>query len=371
MALLAGAGGGYWLLARPSDGGGASSGMPAPLIEVTEVASTDGYVLRQTGFVRASDAVEVAPEMTERIVRVAPAFGVGNRIAKGDVLIRLDDTSADADLQAARARVAQAEVARNETRMTLERQQELRREDVVSTAALEDAQVALARAEADLAMARAEAARAALVLDDTVLRAPFDAIVVRESASVGQLVQAGASLGRLVATDSVEVEMGLLRSDLAPAGGSADLVDTRVSLHDPASGRALGQGRVSALLPGIDTRTRTLRLLVRVPTPFDGDGPRLRLDELVDMRLSLPVEGGRALALRAEAVKGGDTVWRVADGTIAPIPVEILSRDGNRVSLRGDGLRAGDRVMLSDLAAPVDGLEVRVAGDARQVAEGD
>ncbi|MEM9754744.1 MAG: efflux RND transporter periplasmic adaptor subunit [Pseudomonadota bacterium] len=369
-ALLVAAGGGYWWLSAPSATGTETAAAPAPLIEVTDVAATEAIVLRQTGFVRASDAVEVVPQVTERIVEVAPAFTVGNRVTEGEVLIRLDATSAEASYAAARARVAQAAAARNEARITLNRQQELRRENVVSEATLEDAQVALARAEADLAMAEAERSRAALTLDDTELRAPFDAIVTAETASVGQLVQAGASLGRLVSTDTVEIEMGVLQSDLAPGGGTDHVVGVPVALVDPATGGDLGEGHVAVVLPEIDARTRTVRLLVRVPRPFHSDTASVRLGELVELVLRLPVEDGPALSVRSEAVKGGDTLWQVVDGTLVRIPVEVLSYDGETVSLRAEGLTDGDRVMLSDLAAPADGLAVRTPEDAMHVAEG-
>jgi RND family efflux transporter MFP subunit len=369
LAILVAAGGGYWLLSRPGDTGSETAGTPAPLVAVTEVVATDTITLRQTGFLRASDAVEVAPERTERIVRVADAFSPGTRVAEGDLLLRLDATSAEAALQSARARVAQAEAARAETRITLDRQQELRRENVVSEAALEDAQVALARAEADLAMAEAELSRAELALDDTVLRAPFDAIVTQESASVGQLVQAGTTLGRLVATDSAEIEMGVLATDLAPAGGASGLAGTTVALRDPATGRDLGEGRVASVLPEIDARTRTVRLLVRVPDPF-ADPAALRLGQLVELSLRLSVEEAPALSVAAEALKGGDTLWQVSDGALSRRTVEVLSRDGDTVTLRAEGLADGDSVLLSDLAAPADGLEVRVADGDTRLAEG-
>lgn len=367
--LLALGGGGYWLLSRTAETGGQTAGVSAPLVEVTTVTSVDHVVLRQTGFVRATDSVEVAPQATERIVDVASAFSVGNRVAQGDILVRLDATSAEADLQAARARTAQAEAARNEARITLSRQEELRSENVVSEAALEDAQVALARANADLAMAEAELSRASLAIDDTVLRAPFDGLVTTETASVGQLVQPGTSLGRLVATDSAEIEMGLLQSDIAPTGEAAALAGTTVALEDPATGRDLGEGRVVSVVPQIDTRTRTLRLLVRVPSPFDRS-PVLRLGELVEMRFEAPIEDGPAFRVRSEAVKGGNTLWRVADGMLEHVPIEVLSRDDDTISVRAQQLSDGDLVMLSDLAAPSDGLEVRMAENDMRVAEG-
>jgi RND family efflux transporter MFP subunit len=367
VALLAAGGGGYWWMTRSAGDEAATQSPPPPLVETVALAQADTITLRQTGFVRASGAVVVTPQLTERIVRVADGFSAGARVAEGAVLVELDATSAQADLDAARARIAQAEAARNEAALTRDRQAALQREDVASEAAFEDAQVALARAEADLAVARAESARAALALDDTVLRAPFDAIVAEERASVGQLVQAGAQLGRLVATEAVEIEMGLSQAELAPALGDefrADRLAGRdVTLHDPASGRSLGQGRVEALLPEIAAGTRTLRLRIRVPAPFDQEGAALRLGELVAMRLDLPLADGPALRVRAEAVKGGDTLWQVADGALARHPVQVLSRSGDHVTLRADSLDPAARVMLSDLSAPMDGLAVRTPRD--------
>jgi hypothetical protein len=77
-----------------------------------------------------------------------------------------------------------------------------------------------------------------------------------------------------------------------------------------------------------------------------------------------------ALSVAAEALKGGDTLWQVSDGALSRHAVEVLSREGDTVTLRAEGLSEGDRVLLSDLAAPVDGLAVRVADEDTRLAEG-
>lgn len=328
-------------------------------------------ILHQTGFVRASDAVEVVPQITERIVEIAPSFDVGQRVVQGTLLIRLDARVAEANLRTAEARLAQAEAALEETRISLERQQKLHVEQVISEAALDDAQVAQSRAEADVAMAEAELARAEIALNDTQLRAPFDAIVTRENASLGQLVQAGNSIGQLVATDHAEVRMGLLPSDLSVLGQAAAARGLSVTVSDPATGRTLRTGKVGAIVPAIDTATRTVTLIVDIPDPFAEGESSVRIGELVELSLRVPLGAPPALRVAAEALKGGDTLWRISDGQLERRDVYVLSRTDSTVTLRGEALSQGDKVLLSDLAAPADGDTVRVAADAMQVARGD
>ncbi|ABV95630.1 efflux transporter (plasmid) [Dinoroseobacter shibae DFL 12 = DSM 16493] len=369
--LLLLAGGGYWWLSQPAERRSGGDATQSPLVRATTLEATDHVILHQTGFVRASDAVEVVPQITERIVEIAPSFDVGQRVVQGTLLIRLDARVAEANLRTAEARLAQAEAALEETRISLERQQKLHVEQVISEAALDDAQVAQSRAEADVAMAEAELARAEIALNDTQLRAPFDAIVTRENASLGQLVQAGNSIGQLVATDHAEVRMGLLPSDLSVLGQAAAARGLSVTVSDPATGRTLRTGKVGAIVPAIDTATRTVTLIVDIPDPFAEGESSVRIGELVELSLRVPLGAPPALRVAAEALKGGDTLWRISDGQLERRDVYVLSRTDSTVTLRGEALSQGDKVLLSDLAAPADGDTVRVAADAMQVARGD
>lgn len=369
--ILMAAGGGYWWVLQPAERTLQDSTPQAPLVRATELRATDSVVLRQTGFVRASDAIDVMPQMSERIIEIGPAFAVGETVAQGDLLVRLAATGTRANLRAAEARLSQANASLAEARVTLARQQELAQEQVVSEAALDNAQVTFARARADAEVAEAEAERAALALRDTDLRAPFDAVVTEESASIGQLLQPGASIGRLVATDAVEIEMGLLPNDLAVLGRASRAVGLPVTVSDPATGRVLREAEVTAIVPALNTATRTVGLVVRVTNPFSDDAPSLRIGELVDLALEVPLDDDPALQVAAEALKGGETIWSIAEGRLSGHEVDVLARDGAMVTLRAEGLRDGDAVLLSDLAAPADGDAVRVADGDMQLAEGN
>ncbi|OAN79423.1 hypothetical protein A8B78_11870 [Jannaschia sp. EhC01] len=371
MTLLALAGGVYWWMSRSQETAASASPQP-PLVRVAEIASAQTVVLRHTGFVRASDEIGVVAQVSERITQVGTGFAVGELVREGDLLIALDAAQFSPDRSQAQARLDQARAALTETEITLQRQQELAADDFASDAALDDAEVAIARAQADLAMAQAQLERATLAVDDTRLTAPFDAIVTAQGASRGQYVAAGTSVGHLIATDTAEVRMGLLPSDIAVLGGAEAAIGLAVTLSDPTTGRALRDGVVTGVAPAIDAQTRTTSLIIRVDDPFNTiTTEALRVGELVQLDLDVALGQNGNFRIPAEALKGADNVWRVVDGTLSPLSITLVTREGRVVIVRHPDLSNGDTLLLSDLVAPQAGDRVRVAGPGPdQTAEG-
>lgn len=116
---------------------------------------------------------------------------VGDRVSKGQVLLSLDGAiyrAKVAEINAAITRLA-AEAA--EAKRDFERVQELHARTVVATAELDLARLRLTRTGSLLAEARASLRQQQKVLDDTTLRAPFDALVVVRQAEPGMSVAAG------------------------------------------------------------------------------------------------------------------------------------------------------------------------------------
>lgn len=352
----------FWFLARPQDTRATPEPLP-PLVTAAEVVPVSRLTLEQTGFVRARAQVEVVAQIGGRIAEIGERFELGARLSGGDLLFRLEEASFQADLEQARANVEQARAAVTEARIARQRREELEDRDFASEAALQGAILKEVRAEAELASARAQLTRAENALDDTTVTAPFDAVVVAESAAPGQLVQPGTSVGRIVGADSVEIEMGLLPSELDLLGQAERALGAEMAILSPESGTRLASGVVTGVVPAIERTTRTVGLVVAVRDPFASDpGRPLRIGELV--RLSLPVEAASgAVGLPAEAVKGRNLAWRVSEGALERLSVEVLHRGEERVVQRAGALQPGDLVMLSDLAAAFDDKRVRLERD--------
>ncbi|MGR3466779.1 MAG: efflux RND transporter periplasmic adaptor subunit [Shimia sp.] len=362
LIVLAAGSAGYWGLSQPADVEPAPP-PPPPLIETARATAVEEIVLRQTAFVRPVAELPVLPELQARIASVNPAFDRGRFVDQGQVLVTLDSTDTDARIAQADARLAEAEAAVTEARIEADRQRELEERGVVAESVLQQALVGLASAEAALETAQAERRLAAEGQGDTRITAPFDAIVQSVAADPGELATPGTPLGRLVAADAAELEMGLLPGDLAllPDGAMA-LEGATVRVRQDIGTPVLAEGVVTAVESGLSEGSRLLPLVVRIPEPFAGDRP-LRLDELLLAELPVAIGGEGALAVPARALKPGGVIWAVRDGALVRLMPEVLRRedtaDGERAILRAGALRAGDTIMLTDLAAPTEGQQVR------------
>ncbi|WP_158547414.1 efflux RND transporter periplasmic adaptor subunit [Rhodovulum sp. 12E13] len=370
LALLAAGAGAWWLLARPDQQARDGAAPPRPpLVRTSEVQAADKVAITQTAFVRPVFEVDVTPEVSARIAALGEDFRVGGRVERGDVLVRLERDRLEAALAEAEARVEQARAAVTEARVTRQRQEELEAEDFASEARLQDAILGVARAEADLAAARAAETTARRRLDDTTIRAPFDALVTARTTAPGQAVSPGAPLGRLVATGAAQMRMGLTARDVALLGGAEAALGTAVAVLPTGAPGAgpLAEGVVTDTDPQVAEGSRTTGLIVRVEDAFAMRDPRpLRVGELVELRLAATLAGSGALSVPVEALKAGATLWRVSrrsDGaaTLARVPATVIYRTRGRAVVAAEGLSPGDRVMLSDRAGALDGLRVRLA----------
>ncbi len=222
----------------------------------------------------------------------------GQAVRAGDLLVRLDETDFQLQLQAAEAALASARARREDASAKLDRARRLVDERYVSEDELLSRQTALSVSEADIRNAEAQASIARRNLEKCRVLAPFDGVVRERSAQLGAYATVGAPLLRLTQTGAVEVDAEVPD---ALAGGLEESVD--IVFHAQGEQRALSLLRLS---PVIDTERRARRARFA----FSGD----------------PAPAGRS----------GEVTWRVASGQL---PASLLSRrDGQLgVFLARDG----------------------------------
>jgi RND family efflux transporter MFP subunit len=126
-------------------------------------------------------------ELTTRVPGMVEEVkvNVGQRVKKGDALVRLNDVIYEARLKEAQANVDGNRVDEEDAKKDLDRAEELYRRTVTSTTELDAANLRYARARAGLAAAQARLAIAQKNLADSVLRAPFDGVVTARLAEPG------------------------------------------------------------------------------------------------------------------------------------------------------------------------------------------
>lgn len=349
------------------------------------------------GTVRPRAEVDIAAEVSGKVVWVDPAFQSGGQVREGQVLFRIDDIDYRRHVEKARANVAlqrvevlrveeEAQVARKQYEQFKERQAEGGEASEASPLALWQPQ--LEAAEAALARDAATLAETALNLARTAVKAPFSGVVRTESVDVGQFVAAGRGVARLYASDAVEVvvplsdrEAALLPGlwDLRAGDGNRDVAAQVVA--DYGGRRHAWDGYVDRVEGALDEQTRTLDVIVRVPDPYGsgaseaGDGeddgaeggepdpgagrPPLLVGKFVDVELE-GVAPDTWYEIRRPALRPGNEVWTVRGGRLRIVPVEILQRRDDDVYVTGD-LEAGEQVVVGGIQVGTDGMEVRTA----------
>ena len=332
--------------------------------------------VRGFGTVRPREEVDVAAEVGGRVAWVAPAFVRGGRIGRGDVLFRLDDADHRHRIARAEAQIAeqQVELLRTEEEARIARSQYERFRSRTSAPPAEEAgplalwepQIAAARAGVERARIALEEAR--LGLSRTEVRAPFTGLVRTESIGAGQFVEAGRPVGRIYASDVFEVvvpladaEAALVPGLWAAGAGGAERRIAAAIVVDYGGLRFTWDGHVDRVDPTLDERTRAVDIIVHVADPLAGgvNSPPLQVGRLVEVQLAgaTPAE---YFTLRRTALRPGDEVWVVRDGSLRIVPVRVVQADDDVVHVTG-GLRAGEPAVVDGIEVAVDGMAVQSA----------
>ena len=338
------------------------------------------------GTVRPRAEVDVTAEVSGKVVWVDPAFQSSGRIREGQPLFRIEDADYLGRVQQARANVAlqrvellkveeEANVARSQYERFRERQGSETNSDAPSPLALWAPQLQAARRalERDGAVLK----EAELNLARTEIRAPFDGIVRSESVDVGQYVAAGQGVGRLYASDAVEVVVPLSDDAAALLPGLWELragePDTRIAarvLAEYGDTSYAWSGYLDRGAVTLDEQTRTIEVIVRVPSPFSsgspvdtgldlGTAPPLLVGKFVDVELQ-GLAPEKYFKVPDSALRTGDEVWAVRDGKVTIVPVRVLQRADNVVYVTG-ALEVDQPVITGGIRLATEGMAVQTA----------
>jgi HlyD family secretion protein len=302
-----------------------------PSVSVVPVARGPAVeAVYATGVVEPVNWAKVAPTIVGRIAELDKRDGA--KVKKGDVLMRLDDREAKANL-------AQLEARLKFTREELERYQALVKNRIASQQAYE-------RARSDHIQALAAVAAARQRLSDYTLTAPLDGIVLRQDGEVGETVAAGQVVywvGRefplWVIADVDEEDIPLVR------------LGQKTLLTADAFGKRVFTGTVAEITPKGDPVNKNYRVRIAVP-----DTTPLRIGMTTEVNIVVE-ERQRALLVPFSALRKG-AVFVVADGRARRKTVNTGIVGDKRVEIRG-GLMEGELVIVDPPEGLQDGDRVR------------
>jgi membrane fusion protein (multidrug efflux system) len=312
LAALVIAGAGVLSSCKKGAGPGGGFSMPPTPVEVAEVHPR---VVRDQfhalGNIESDENIEIVSELNARVLELP--FLEGQPVAGGALLARLDDKEFGAE-----AERTQAE--RDQAQSNYARKQKLAAEGAVSAQELEDSRTALRVADAVAALAHAR-------YEKTRIRAPFPGLVGVRRVSRGAYLREGTVITDLTRVDEMKVTFS------APERFARDLKPgVEVELQTPAFPGERFAGKLSVVDPLVDSGTRTLRLVARIPNR----GYRLRPGMSADVSVTL-AERSQALVVPDEAVfaEGNQSFVYVvkADSTVTRTAVELGTRDSMQVEV--------------------------------------
>jgi RND family efflux transporter MFP subunit len=303
------------------------------------------------------------------IVDISPEFTVGGVLQENAMILQIDPKDYELALQQKQRSKSDAEYA---YKLELGRQDVARREwnllygnkgneQVESELALRRPH--LEKAQVDVEAAKAELEQARINLARTRVTAPFNGQVLNKYVELGSQVSSQEKLADLVGTDAYWVQVSVpvehlkwlkIPKDYDEKGAPATIYYREGSVR---------QGWVIRLLADLSQEGRMARLLVEVKDPLDlkaKDGRRPPL--LIGEYVRVLIEGADlpdVFRIPRFALRNDSQVWILdQEGKLSIRPVETIWRDKEFVFVR-DGLQSEDKLIISALAAPVDGMQLR------------
>ena len=303
--------------------------VPPPETVTSAVVKADSWetALTAVGTLNAVQGVTIAAELAGKVVEIA--FEAGTHVTKGNILLRQDTSSEEAQLPGAVAQV-------NLSKTNLERMNQLFSKQLISQADRDNAV-----AGAEQAQSQAENIRATIA--KKTIRAPFSGQLGIRQVNLGQMLREGDPIVTLQALDPIYADFTLPQQQLP-------LVRLGLTVQvttDALQGSPL-QGRITAINPLVDADTRQIKVQATVANR----GDKLRPGMFANVAVGLPARQ-QVLAIPATAVlyaPYGDSVFIIEDA--ADKKGKVLRQQFVRLGVkRGDfvavtsGIKEGETVV--------------------------
>jgi len=361
----------------------AIAGVFSPAVKVDTISVSLVYpsqtftLLNASGYVVPQRKAAVAAKVTGRII--ALYVEEGNRVKKDQIIARLeaDDVTAQRDqalanLEVSKQNFEQVKAELTDAEASFEREKKLLAQEFTTKAAFDTAEArnrkALAAASAAEAAIRASKAAlkgANVALDYTLIRAPFDAIVLTKNADIGDIVtpigaaaNAKAAVVTIADPGSLQVEADVSESNLKAIKVGQP---TEVQLDAVPDSRF--KGAIHMIVPTADRTKATVMVKVKF----------LNIDARILPEMSAKVaflsrevsrdEQQPRLAVSQKALKainGNTTVFLVKGSRVDEVKVSTGPQLGDMVEISG-GLKAGEKVVINPPSNLRDGSRIKLA----------
>jgi RND family efflux transporter MFP subunit len=333
-----------------------------PTVKVQQVEAEDYQVtIIGHGEVKPKEVTTLSAQVSGEVVKWHPNFVAGGLVKRGEVLFEIEPEAYEAALMQAQASLKSAEAQLIEEQGRAEvAKQEAKTLPKARVTDLYLRKPQLLSAEAMVKSAKANVKIAQRDLDNCVVTAPFDALIVSRDLGAGQFVNRGTPVSILYNVESAEVVFPIAGFD------STFLPEQLMGLTANVS----SDGRYSFSRPGIivrdlgvvDSATRMSNLVVQIDDPYSLNNrlPKVKFGQYVSVSFDGQVLN-KVFRLSQDLV-ADNSVWVVDNNNLlVHKDVDVIREDGSFFVI-GGGLTETDRIVTTLPEYPKVGMEVKIAG---------
>ncbi len=381
IIILCLAAGGYWYIKDNAPQARKRPTPSAPSIQVETQQVKQASVrlqIQSYGQVSAKTESNLTAQVSGTVTSVADNFQEGAFFNKGDLLISIDSRDYQNTINSAKANLTQAQqdLALEKAKVEQAKADWRRLNKNAKIPALVSRTPQVISAKAKVSAMHASYNQAIINFKRTKIHAPFDGRVLSKSVNQGDYVNANSALAQIISSDALQVRLPLKNSDLAyvdlPEQFIASTQQTSPSPQPNVQFTAdlisdqLWQGKLVRTEAAIDESSQQLFVIAEIEAPFSAqhsDKHPLKIGQYV----SANIEGRvlpKAISVNVENIYQGQFVYVVEKGIIQRRPITILWRN-DTIALIGEGLKAGDMLIISLLSDGSQGSPAKSAKDSK------
>lgn len=349
---------------------------PVPQVEV-QILQPQNYQVRVSsrGTLEPRTSSTLVPEVSGRIIKVTDSFRNGRFFAAGEVLLQIDPRDYENAVTIARSELTQRQLALAEEEARTEQAkrnwEKLRLEGEPTPLTLRAPQLENARAALDAAKARLR--QAEIELERTRIVAPYAGRILDKKVDLGQFVSPGTPLVDIYASDAVEIRLPITSEEQQylhlpenyQGKDPADTPGTKVLFSSQVGDQThQWQGKLIRTEGSVDIRSRQLFVVGQIDDPYKQvpGRPPLKIGQFLEAKI-FGQQLEDVFVLPRQAVRGARTIHLVDDeNRLRRSELEIIWRDEDSLVARGQ-LQGGDRLSLTALPFAADGIKVEIAGE--------
>ena len=322
--------------------------------------------LNAAGYVVAQRKASVASKATGRLEWLGVAEG--SRVKAGDLIARLENRDVQAQVDQAKANVGATIAELKDAERALVRARDLARQKFIAGAALDSAQARFDKARAGVAVAQANQRAAQVGVDQTLIRAPFDGVVLTKTANVGDVITpfSSASESKGAVVTMADMETLEVEADVSEANLGKIRIGQPCEIQLDAFAERRLRGVVSRTVPTVDRAKATVMVKVRFVERDPAILPEMSA-KVAFLDREIPDDERQALtAVHQDAIvqrDGRPVLFVVADGRVRLVPVQVGRKINDLVVLSGAelGFKAGDKAVAHPPDSLRDGDRVKPA----------